>query len=78
VPEAEAARQRFSPGHIDLVIANIHLTTAPEAREGYALYRRWRARYPGLPFLLFSGDPATADIPDIRGAVQVSGMILLE
>jgi DNA-binding response OmpR family regulator len=71
VQEAEAARQRFSPGSIALVIANIRLTAVPEAREGYALYQHWRTQHPGLPFLLLSGDPSTADLPDIRaGAVR--------
>jgi DNA-binding response OmpR family regulator len=71
VPDAEAARQRLGPGSLDLVIANIRLTAGPEAREGYTLALRWRAWYPGLPFLLISGDPSTADPPAIRtGAVR--------
>jgi DNA-binding response OmpR family regulator len=46
------------------------LTAAPEAREGYALAQRWRAQQPGLPILLLSGDPSTAELADIRaGAV---------
>jgi DNA-binding response OmpR family regulator len=66
VQEAEAARQRFSPGSIDLIISNIHLTASAQAHAGYALYQRWRAQHPGLPFLLLSGDPATEDLLDIR------------
>jgi nucleoid DNA-binding protein len=59
VEETEAARQRFSPESIDLVVASIHLTAGPEAREGYALYQRRRAWHAGLPFPLVSGDPST-------------------
>jgi len=37
VQEAEEARRQVTPGDIDVVIANIHLTADHEAREGYAL-----------------------------------------
>jgi DNA-binding response OmpR family regulator len=57
VPEAEAARQRLGPGSLNLVIANIHLTGGPEAREGDPVSQRWRAWHPGLPFALSSGHP---------------------
>jgi DNA-binding response OmpR family regulator len=71
VPEAEAARQRVSPGGLALVIAKIHLIAAPEARGGCALAQRWRAQQPGPPFLLLSADPSTAELSDIRtGAVR--------
>jgi DNA-binding NtrC family response regulator len=71
VPEAEGALQRLGLPHVQLVIADINLTRAPQAHEGYALYQRWRARYPALRFLLISGDPANQDLPDVRaGAVR--------
>ena len=71
VEQAEATRQRLTPGSIGLVIADVHLTTGLETREGYALYQRWRTWDLGLPFLLISGDPSTRDLPDVRaGAVR--------
>jgi hypothetical protein len=37
VQEAEEIKQQVTLGGIDVVIANIHLTADPEAREGYTL-----------------------------------------
>jgi two-component system response regulator FlrC len=71
VQEAEEVRRQVTPGHIDVVIANLHLTADREAREGYTLWQRWTALDPQLPFLLISGDPRTRDLPAIRaGAVR--------
>ena len=64
--EAEAARQRGSPGGLALLIAKIHLIAAREARGGYALAQRWRAQQLGPPFPLLRGDPSTAELWDIR------------
>ena len=70
VPEAEALLRRLGVAAIHLVIADIHLTPDPLAREGYALYRRWRAVHQALPFLLISGDPSSRALPAVqRGAV---------
>jgi two-component system response regulator FlrC len=70
VHEAEEARRQLTPGGIDVVIANIHLTADREAREGYALWQRWTALDPQLRFILISGDLHARDLPAIRaGAV---------
>jgi CheY-like chemotaxis protein len=71
VPEAEALLCCLGAAAIHLVIADIHLTSDPLACEGYALYGRWRAAHPALPFLLISGDPSSRALPAIqRGAVR--------
>jgi two-component system, response regulator FlrC len=71
VQEAESALQSLGVAETDLVIADINLTPAQNAHEGYALYQRWSARYPAPRFLLISGDPANQDLPDVRaGAVR--------
>jgi two-component system KDP operon response regulator KdpE len=71
VQEAEAARQRLGPRGIDLVIANINLTSDMSAREGYALAQRWRAQEPTLPVILISGDPSLQALPEIQtGAMR--------
>jgi two-component system, response regulator FlrC len=71
VQEAEEIKQQVTPGGIDVVIANIHLTADPEAREGYTLWQRWTALVPQLRFILISGDPGNQDLPAIRaGAVR--------
>jgi DNA-binding NtrC family response regulator len=70
VPEAEGLLRCLSAAAIHLVIADIHLTPDPLACEGYALYRRWRAAHPPLPFLLISGDPSSRALPAVQhGAV---------
>lgn len=69
--EAEAALQQLGAAGVQLVIADIQLTPDARAREGYALYQSWTAIYPGLPFLLMSGDPRHQDLPAVRaGAVR--------
>jgi DNA-binding NtrC family response regulator len=71
VQEAESALKRLGVAETSLVIADINLTSVPKAREGYALYQRWRALYPTLHFILISGDSINQELPDIRsGAVQ--------
>jgi DNA-binding NtrC family response regulator len=71
VQEAENAFQNLGAAEIHLVIADINLTPAPSAQEGYELYQRWSALYPGLRFILSSGDPSSQELPDIRsGAVR--------
>jgi two-component system OmpR family response regulator len=64
--EADTALQRLGTAVIGLVIADIQLTAAPQAREGYELYERWTTAYPTLPFLLISGDPTSQTLPAIR------------
>src|ERR671925_1328848 len=71
VQEAEEALQRLGVAEIDLVIADVNLTPAPRAHEGYALYQRWSTLYPAFRFILISGDPRNQALPDIRaGAVR--------
>jgi DNA-binding NtrC family response regulator len=69
VHEAEAAMQQPGPSAIGLVIADIHLTSDREAREGYALYQRWTTAHPHLAYLLTSGDRTNAALPAIRDGV---------
>jgi DNA-binding NarL/FixJ family response regulator len=69
--EAEAALQQLGAEGVQLVITDIQLTPDARAREGYALYQRWTALHPRLPFLLMSGDPRHQDLPAVRaGAVR--------
>jgi DNA-binding NtrC family response regulator len=70
VPEAEAARQQVGPGGLDVVIANIHLTPDPAAREGYGLAQRWRAQEPTLPIILISGDSSLQALPEIQAGTM--------
>ena len=71
VQEAEKVLQSMGVAETNLVIADINLTSAPNAQEGYALYQRWSALYPALRFILISGDPHTQELPAIRsGAVR--------
>jgi DNA-binding NtrC family response regulator len=69
VEEAEEVMQRLGVEGIHLVIADVHLTPAPQARAGYALAQRWRAMHPQLPFILMSGDSSNQDLPDVRARV---------
>jgi two-component system, response regulator FlrC len=69
VQEAEEVRTDLGLERLALVIADIHLTPNPHAQEGYVLYRRWRAAYPALPFVIMSAYPASRDLPDIRDGV---------
>jgi two-component system response regulator FlrC len=70
VQEAEEARRQLTPGGIDVVIANVHLTADREARGGYALWQRWTALNPQLRFILISGDPSARELPAIRAGVM--------
>jgi DNA-binding NtrC family response regulator len=69
--EAEKTLQSLGVAETNLVITDINLTAAYDAQEGYALYQRWSALYPGLHFILISGDANNEALPDIRsGAVR--------
>jgi DNA-binding NtrC family response regulator len=71
VQEAEKALQSLDVAETNLVISDVNLTPAHNAREGYALYQRWSALYPALRFILISGDSTNQELPDIRsGAVR--------
>jgi DNA-binding NtrC family response regulator len=71
IEEAEKVKQRLGIERIHLVIADVHLTPAPQARAGYALAQCWRVLHPQLPFILMSGDSSNQDLPDVRaGALQ--------
>lgn len=64
--EAETLKQRLGPEGIDLVILEINLTAVIDAREGYALFERWTALHPHLPFILIGSDPRSRELPAIR------------
>lgn len=66
---AEEAKQRLDGTNIGLVICDIHLTADPQGHEGYALYQRWTASDPSLPFLLMSGDRQAQNLPAIQAGV---------
>jgi DNA-binding NtrC family response regulator len=67
--EAEAVHQHVG---LALVITNIRLSRAPQARQGYALLQRWRPLAPHLPFVLISGEPVHQDLPEVRaGAMRL-------
>jgi DNA-binding NtrC family response regulator len=66
VEQAEATKTQLGAQGIQLLIADVHLWPAAQARAGYALAQRWRATYPALPIILISGDPSTEDLPEVR------------
>lgn len=66
VTEAEAVVQQYGSAGLALVISDVHLSPNPQAQAGYVLYQRWTVRYPGLRFLLMSGDPRSQTLPAIR------------
>lgn len=66
---AEEVRTHLGLERLALVLADVHLTSNPHEQEGYVLYRRWRAAYPALPFVIMSGYPSSRDLPDIRDGV---------
>jgi DNA-binding NtrC family response regulator len=66
VEQAEATRTRLGSGGIQLLITDVNLMPAAQARAGYAMALHWRAMYPDLPILLISGDPSTAELPEVR------------
>jgi DNA-binding NtrC family response regulator len=70
VEEAEAAKERLGVEGIQLVIADVHLTPRAQARAGYALAQRWRTEHPELPFILMSGDPSNAELPEVRAGAM--------
>jgi two-component system, NtrC family, nitrogen regulation response regulator NtrX len=71
VHEAENALQSLDMAETNVVIIDINLTPAQNAREGYALYKRWSALYPALRFILISGDLNNQELPEIfSGAVR--------
>ena len=51
---------------IQLLITDVNLLPATQARAGYALAQRWRAMHPELPIILISGDPSNEDLPEVR------------
>jgi DNA-binding NtrC family response regulator len=70
VQEAEEVMQRLGEAGIHLVIVDVHLTSQPQARAGYALAQRWRAMHPGLPVILISGDSRNQDLPDVHSGAM--------
>jgi CheY-like chemotaxis protein len=56
IPGAEAVRERLGLEALSVVVTNLRLTRAPDAREGIDLIHRWHALHPHLPFILMSGD----------------------
>jgi DNA-binding NtrC family response regulator len=71
VQEAEEVWQRLGEAGIHLVIVDVHLTSQPQARAGYALAQQWRAAIrPGLPVILMSGDSRNQELPDVRSGTM--------
>jgi two-component system, cell cycle sensor histidine kinase and response regulator CckA len=66
VEQAEATRTRLSTRGIHLLITDVNLLPAAQARPGYALAQRWHAMHPELPIILMSGDPSNEDLPEVR------------
>jgi DNA-binding NtrC family response regulator len=66
VEQAEEAKTRLGVDGIQLVITDVHLSPAGQARAGYALAQSWRATQPELPIILISGDPTSEDLPEVR------------
>jgi DNA-binding NtrC family response regulator len=66
VEQAEATKTQLSGGGIQLLITDVNLTPAAQARAGYAMAQRWRAMHPELPIILISGDPSNEDLPEVR------------
>jgi two-component system cell cycle sensor histidine kinase/response regulator CckA len=66
VEQAEATKTQLGTQGIQLLIADVDLWPAAQARAGYALAQRWRATHPALPIILISGDPRHEDLPEVR------------
>ena len=66
VEQAEATKMRLGAQGIQLLIADVNLLPAAQARAGYALAQRWRATHPALPIILISGDPSNENLPEVR------------
>ena len=69
VQEAEELRQRLGAHAIGLVLADINLSR--NGQEGYALFQRWTALHPTLPFVLMSAAANSRALPAVQtGAVR--------
>ena len=66
VEQAEATKTQLSVGGIQLLITDVNLSPAAQARAGYAMAQRWRAMHPELPIILISGDPSNENLPEVR------------
>jgi DNA-binding NtrC family response regulator len=66
VEQAEATKSQLGVEGIQLLITDVNLLPATQARAGYALAQRWRAMHPELPIILISGDPSNEDLPEVR------------
>ena len=66
VEQAEATKTQLGAQGIQLLIADMHLWPAAQARAGYALAQRWRATHAALPIILISGDPSNEALPEVR------------
>ena len=66
VEQAEATKTQLSVGGIQLLITDVNLMPAAQARAGYAMAQRWRAMHPELPIILISGDPSNENLPEVR------------
>jgi len=69
VQEAEALRQSLGVPAIGLVLADVNLSH--DGQEGYALFERWTALHPSLPFVLMSAAARSRALPAVQaGAVH--------
>jgi CheY-like chemotaxis protein len=66
VEQAEGTKTQLGLEGIQLLITDVNLSPAAQARAGYALAQRWRAMHPELPIILISGDPSNEDLPEVR------------
>jgi DNA-binding NtrC family response regulator len=69
VEQAEATKTRLGVEGIQLLITDVNLLPASQARAGYTLAQRWRGMHPELPILLISGDPSNEDLPEVRAGL---------
>ena len=72
VEQAEATKTQLGVAGIQLLITDVNLSPAAQARAGYALAQRWRAMHPELPIILISGDPEQRGLA--RGTRRVAGV----
>jgi DNA-binding NtrC family response regulator len=66
VEQAEATKTQLGVEGFQLLITDVNLLPAAQARAGYAMAQRWRAMHPELPIILMSGDPSNEDLPEVR------------
>jgi DNA-binding NtrC family response regulator len=66
VEQAEAIKTQLGAQGLQLLIADVNLLPAAQARAGYALAQRWRTTNPELPIILISGDPSNEELPEVR------------